>query len=422
MGLMSLKEYGLAYEPSGRDYAYSLYQPVADLNLRAQKEKQVSKSDIDQIERYADRLFASLNIDVEFTRHFMDRVNDARNKTPITPAELTRLFRQSYRKHGKKIKNLGPDAEAVLNDMQTDINMPFVLKVDGNELDLVAKTVMRKKNFKTKGPKLSFEEFKQKDKKRKLPIETPGQPKIASVDTWTQGPDNAAQIHTQRTFNITTPGQVRDYAKLVTTRKFQKFEEVDIEEGIKPYVSMMKKDVRGRRVMHYRVLDKDEKEILVTTDKGKAEKFLKKNYNKLKTGSVKPIKEDTIEEKGLWHNIHMKRKRGERMRKKGEKGAPTPAQMAKAKAASEDNHTPLDRIKADHKREREADAIRRDRELDRARLATARQMNTEKAPDTSDAMKRYKAGKAGFTDIAHLKAKGLIKRSDGTKRKSDKYK
>ena len=46
----------------------------------------------------------------------------------------------------------------------------------------------------------------------------------------------------------------------------------------------------------------------------------------------------------------------------------------------------------------------------------------EKAPDTADAMKRYKAGKAGFTDKAHLKAKGLIPRSDGEKRKSDKYK
>ena len=43
----------------------------------------------------------------------------------------------------------------------------------------------------------------------------------------------------------------------------------------------------------------------------------------------------------------------------------------------------------------------------------------EKAPDTQEAMKRYKAGKAGFTDIAHLKAKGLIKRADGTKRKSE---
>ena len=45
----------------------------------------------------------------------------------------------------------------------------------------------------------------------------------------------------------------------------------------------------------------------------------------------------------------------------------------------------------------------------------------EKAPNTADAMKRYKAGKAGFTDKAHLKAKGLIPRSDGTKRKSPKY-
>ena len=45
----------------------------------------------------------------------------------------------------------------------------------------------------------------------------------------------------------------------------------------------------------------------------------------------------------------------------------------------------------------------------------------EKAPNTADAMKRYKSGKAGFTDKAHLKAKGLIPRSDGTKRKSPKY-
>ena len=49
-------------------------------------------------------------------------------------------------------------------------------------------------------------------------------------------------------------------------------------------------------------------------------------------------------------------------------------------------------------------------------------MFDEAAPNTADAMKRYKAGKAGFTDKAHLKAKGLIARSDGTKRKSDKYK
>ncbi len=35
--------------------------------------------------------------------------------------------------------------------------------------------------------------------------------------------------------------------------------------------------------------------------------------------------------KGLWHNIHQKRKRGEKMRKKGEKGAPTQAAMDRAR-------------------------------------------------------------------------------------------
>ena len=114
---------------------------------------------LDQIEAYADRLFAKLGIDVEFTRHFIDRANDARNKKDITPAELTRLFKQSYKKFGKKIASLGADAQAVINDMRTDINMPFVLKKDGDELDLVAKTIMRKKDFKTPNQKFAFESF-----------------------------------------------------------------------------------------------------------------------------------------------------------------------------------------------------------------------------------------------------------------------
>ena len=133
------------------------YMPVANLN--AADEKEITKSDLDQIEKYADRIFASLNIDVEFTRHFLDRVNDKRNVKQITSAELTRLFKQSYKKYGKKIAQLGPDAEAVISDMKTDINMPFVLNLKGQELELVAKTVMRKKDFKTSGPKLRFENF-----------------------------------------------------------------------------------------------------------------------------------------------------------------------------------------------------------------------------------------------------------------------
>ena len=90
----------------------------------------------------------------------------------------------------------------------------------------------------------------------------------------------------------------------------------------------------------------------------------------------------------------------------------------------ESGHTAVAKTNTAQKRELERLKVKHDREDDRARTQdTARKnIQTEKAPSTSDAMKRYKAGKAGFTDKAHLKAKGLIPRADGTKRKSDKYK
>ena len=124
--------------------------------LKGSIREDISKGELDQVEKYADKLFAAVGIDVEFTRHFLDRVNDERNKKPINTAELIRLFRLTYKKHGKKIPKMGPDAQAVVRDMETDINMPFVLNVDkSGMLDLVAKTVMRKKDFKTSNPKLN---------------------------------------------------------------------------------------------------------------------------------------------------------------------------------------------------------------------------------------------------------------------------
>ena len=117
--------------------------------------EEITKSDLDQVEKYADKLFAAVGIDVEFTRHFLDRVNDERNKKPISTAELIGLFKKTYKKHVKKIPTLGAEAEAVIKDMRTDINMPFVINIDRDGmLDLVAKTVMRKKNFKTSNMEL----------------------------------------------------------------------------------------------------------------------------------------------------------------------------------------------------------------------------------------------------------------------------
>ena len=125
----------------------------------------VTQVDIEQLERFADKMFAKVGIDVEFGKHFMDRVNDARNKKPITPAELTRLFKQEFKRWGKPIAQMGPDQEGVMKDMQTDINVPFMLQWDAenNELDLIAKTVMRKKDFKTPDREFAVEVSQSQD-------------------------------------------------------------------------------------------------------------------------------------------------------------------------------------------------------------------------------------------------------------------
>ena len=122
-------------------------RPMADLNASA--EKKITKSDLDQVEKYADKLFAAVGIDVEFTRHFMDRVNDARNMKQITSSELVRLFKQSYKKYGKKIAKMSDDANAVINDMKTDLNLPFVLSQPTGEIELVSKTVIQKTHITT---------------------------------------------------------------------------------------------------------------------------------------------------------------------------------------------------------------------------------------------------------------------------------
>ena len=132
-----------------------------DLPYLREDASPIQKVDIQQLEKFADRLFGKVGIDVEFTRHFMDRVNDVRNQKPITMSELTRLFKQEYKRWGKPIAQMGPDAQAVMKDLQTDINLPFVLKWDeeNNELDLIAKTVMRKADFKTPNKEFPVEDM-----------------------------------------------------------------------------------------------------------------------------------------------------------------------------------------------------------------------------------------------------------------------
>ena len=118
----------------------------------------ITKPQLDALETYADKLFAKLGIDVEFTRHFLDRANDERNIKPISIPELMGMFKRLHKKHGKPLSKVDNDFDAVVKDFNSNINIPFAINVTPNDIDLVAKTVMRKKDFKTSTPVIALNE------------------------------------------------------------------------------------------------------------------------------------------------------------------------------------------------------------------------------------------------------------------------
>ena len=119
-------------------------------------EEDVSQRQIDDLEKFGDRLLKKFDIDVEFTRHFADRMNDKRNDPEIKVAEIQRLFKKIAKNKGKDIKKHG-DAESVLKDMQSDLNLPVVVNFKDGEFEVVNKTIMRKKGFKTTSPEIKYE-------------------------------------------------------------------------------------------------------------------------------------------------------------------------------------------------------------------------------------------------------------------------
>ncbi len=124
-------------------------ESVDDL-FEAHFEEEVTQKQLNDLERFADRLLDKFGIDVEFTKHFADRMNDDRNKPAITIAELQRVFKKIAKNKAKNIRQ-NPDIEAVLKDIQADLNLPIVINYDSekDEYEVVNKTIMRKKNFGT---------------------------------------------------------------------------------------------------------------------------------------------------------------------------------------------------------------------------------------------------------------------------------
>lgn len=113
----------------------------------------ISKSDLRRIERNLDDKYDPYNIEPILTgNHFFQRVNDERNNPEITTDELYNVLKKPTEppiKIIKQISKIDDKGEITITDPETNINIPIIIKKqEGKETEMVAKTIMRKKDFK----------------------------------------------------------------------------------------------------------------------------------------------------------------------------------------------------------------------------------------------------------------------------------
>lgn len=112
---------------------------------------EIPMGDLQKIDTFADK---KLNpVDVVITdKHFFDRLNDPRNGKEITSAELIGFFKRLSKHKKDFVEFLNQYNSVVAVDDRTNINIPFMKRAN----KAIAKTVMRKKDFKTPDKKLDI--------------------------------------------------------------------------------------------------------------------------------------------------------------------------------------------------------------------------------------------------------------------------
>jgi len=110
---------------------------------------EMAKSDLDQVEKYADQQLSPEDVELgKETDHFFQRLNDPRNGKQISPAELTGFFKRLAKNKKKFLDFVKQYKEFVVKDTRTNINIPFMTVAN----KLIAKTIMRKDDFKSSTP------------------------------------------------------------------------------------------------------------------------------------------------------------------------------------------------------------------------------------------------------------------------------
>lgn len=138
----------------GKRFSVSDAKP-SEVRESLDEDKKISRADLAALERVLDQMFAAAGIDIEFTKHFHDRVNDPRNVKQITIDELSGIFREVWRMHAKRLSKAKVNWPAIIQDVTSDIHIPVVIDMNQyGELELVSKTVMRKRGFTGKAQRL----------------------------------------------------------------------------------------------------------------------------------------------------------------------------------------------------------------------------------------------------------------------------
>jgi hypothetical protein len=146
---------------SEREEIYSILNPMSEgEEITTWVNEVVPEPEIDNIDDYADSVLNPIDIDIP--PHFIDRVNDKRNRPGIETDELYDFF-DKLSDEKDELADLLDQGEVVATDSDTDINIPLTKDIRKSQLRdkvvAVAKTIMRKPNFQTTSTKLTFEQI-----------------------------------------------------------------------------------------------------------------------------------------------------------------------------------------------------------------------------------------------------------------------
>ena len=135
------------------EYADKMEKTRKEVYKQLGRKDLLEKVNMDRIEDYADDVLNPT--DVEFTRHFFDRLTRVEHDKDITDAELIGFFKRLAKKKKQFDKFMKQYDEFIVKDKRTDLNIPFVKRVN----QIIAKTIMRKKDFISSNPAYTFEQY-----------------------------------------------------------------------------------------------------------------------------------------------------------------------------------------------------------------------------------------------------------------------